>query len=735
LDLTVHPLQQNLLDQPFNTRLFLEGPAGAGKTTAGVLRLLQMLDAGVPGEEILVLTPQRTLAIPYEDALRSPQAAAGGPPTLLTLGGMARRMLELFWPLASEAAGFAAPDQPPVFLTLETAQYYMSYLVRPLLEEQHLFDSVSLDRNRLYSQILDNLNKAAVVGFPPAEIGKRLKAAWLGGVLQSGSQTGEASQLHIYEDVQTCADLFRAFCLQHNLLDFSLQVDIFRGVLWELPACRDYLQRSFRHLIYDNVEEDTPFSHDLARDWLPQLDSALLIFDWEAGYRRFLGADPQSGYALKELCNARLAFPDSVVQSDGVRALEARLDPLLALPGPAHFLFSEGPPPADRSLKDRKSEILNPETAILNLNSFRFYPEMMDWAADTIAALVEGEGLPPGEIVVLAPFLSDALRFSLMDRLTARGVPSRSHRPSRSLREEPATECLLTLSALAHPEWGIQPSRYDVAYTLVQAIQGLDLVRAQLLAKIVYQPRGEDSRLTSFDRIIPEVQERITYSLGERFERLRQWLEASRGQEGEFDQFLSRLFGELLSQPGFGFHTNYDAGQAAANLIESAQNFRLVAGPVLAGAGVPLGKEYLHMVEDGVIAAQYLENWRVETEEAVLLAPAYTFLVANRPVEVQFWLDAGSRDWAERLYQPLTHPYVLSRGWPAERAWTDADEYAAGHEALRRLALGLLRRCRRTLYLGLSELGEQGYEQRGPLMGALQRLLRQTQSAYEEGKL
>jgi hypothetical protein len=231
------------------------------------------------------------------------------------------------------------------------------------------------------------------------------------------------------------------------------------------------------------------------------------------------------------------------------------------------------------------------------------------------------------------------------------------------------------------------------------------------------------------------MQERITYRLGERYEKLRLWLEARQEIDDEYgetlDHFLSRLFGEVLSQQGFGFHSNYDAGQVAANLIESIQKFRWVAGPVLKEKGVPLGKEYLLMVEDGVIAAQYLGGWRLESERAVLMAPAYTFLMTNRPVEVQFWLDAGSRGWMERLYQPLTHPYVLSRNWPVDRTWTDADEYSAGRESLRRLVLGLLRRCRRSVYLGLSELSEQGYEQRGPLLAAFQRLLRDQQNFSE----
>jgi hypothetical protein len=129
------------------------------------------------------------------------------------------------------------------------------------------------------------------------------------------------------------------------------------------------------------------------------------------------------------------------------------------------------------------------------------------------------------------------------------------------------------------------------------------------------------------------------------------------------------------------------------------------------------------MLNDGVIAAQYLEAWRTETNEAVLVAPAYTFLLMNRPVTVQFWLDAGAAGWYERLSQPLTQPFVLSRGWSPGRLWTDADEVAASDDALARLVSGLLLRCRERIYLGLSELGESGFEQRGALLRAFQKVL------------
>jgi hypothetical protein len=56
------------------------------------------------------------------------------------------------------------------------------------------------------------------------------------------------------------------------------------------------------------------------------------------------------------------------------------------------------------------------------------------------------------------------------------------------------------------------------------------------------------------------------------------------------------------------------------------------------------------------------------------------------------------------------------------------DEQQANDDALATLALGLLRRCRKRVYLGFSQYGEQGMEQRGPLMVAVQRMLRRLAS-------
>ncbi len=771
---------------------FLTGPAGTGKTSRAMARLQDLLSDHVPGHSILVLVPQLPLAGPYRELLRDPSLPGAAAVDILIPSSLALQTIGLFWPLIAGPAGFGRPQARPVFLTIETAQYYLRQAIEPLLGQGYFDPNVvpiTISLSRLMSQILDNLNKAALIGLPHTEVGQRLAA----------SLAGEPSSRVALEHTQVCVNQFREFCLARNLLDFSLRIETFQRYLWPVEGIRQYLTRRYRHLIVDNIEEDNPFAHAILREWLPQTESALLVNDEDAGYRIFLGANWRTAQSLADLADETVRLTESYVASPDMLALGEQLGEILnGRPEtgdrrPPTHSRAEGPLVAGSGQaadsRNRKSKIKNQKSPdprrVITFQQERFYPQMIEWVINRIQALL-AEGVPPDQIVVLAPFVSDALRFSFTQRMARRGLPARSHRPSRPLSEEPAAKTVLTLARLTFPEWGLLPEPFDVAQALSQAIADLDLIRANLLTQVVYRPdrklqtddrrpgidgyqlpipRGHDVTnyqlpLSSFDQIEGDVRERISYQAGNRFDRLRAWLVAVRetGDPPVLDHFLSRLFGEVLSQPGFGFHGQPEAGQVIANLIDSARQFRRVAEQVpntkntkdakdtkdtkdtnetngANGMEFPgvyeLNRAYLETIEQGIMAAQYLRSWEPNEveggEKAILITPATTFLVSNRPVDYQFWLDAGSSGWWERIAQPLTHPYVLTPDWEPGRPWTDADEVAGQRDRLHRLVLGLTRRCRKHIFIVNSEVGEQGYEQRGQLLIALQQMLRQLQ--------
>ena len=693
MDLSDNQIQ--IIESPLDSRTFLSGPAGTGKSTAGIERLKYLLQSGLPGHEILLLFPQRNLSLDYLKALEVMDFSGSSKPVFATFGGLARRGIELFWPLLLDSFPKFSGDSPPVFLTLESTLYFMSKLVEPLIIEEGYFASITIQRNRLYSQIIDNLNKAAVHGFSHTEISDRLLSSWI----------GDQSQALVYEHAQDSANLFRDYCYENNLLDYSLQVELFSKSLSRVPLIQEHYQAQYKHFIYDNSEEDIPVCHDFVSNLLPNLDSAVIIFDDDAGYRSFLGASPSNARKLSGDCEHQIIFTENFTNSDSLSTFSSHL--AIALDNTPSPKIYEG--------KISKKAI--------SVNYRSTHPQMVSSVASDISSMIN-TGTVPSEIVILAPFLSDSLRFMFTNELANYGISISTHRPSRALRDEPVTHCLLTLAAFAHPQWNIRPSAHDLTFALLQSIKDLDLTRAYILSRQSINNQNNVIGLSDFESLPSSFQERITYYFGSRYQDLINWLvDYSKSPPLPMDHFFVNLFGEILSQPGFGFRDDLSMAMITDQIIQSVQKFRLSAGEVQHLNPDQLGSEYYMMVKTGVLANQYLQSWTQSTEDSVYLAPAYTFLLKNRPVDFQFWIDVGSRGWYERIFQPLTNPHVLNRDWVSGNPWRDIEEQQLNMENLACLTTGLIRRCRKGISLCLTETDEHGYEQKGLLIQAVNEIL------------
>jgi hypothetical protein len=682
--------QQEAIDYPLNSSIFLEGPAGSGKTTSALARLNKILD-GIRGDQLLILVPQLSLGIPYKTQIDQTRLLRGGRPAILTIGGLARRLTELFWPLFSRDAGFTNPIGQPQFLSTETAQYCMEKVVAPLLEKG-FFRSVSIEKNRLFGQLLDDLNKSAVVGIPMAELSGRLKNTTL--------ITPELSIA--YDQMQTCVQEFRHLCFQNNLLDYSLLIEFFVRHLWPSQLVQDYFFRTWKVLIAENTEEDVPVAHDLLKQWIPRMEASVTLFDHDAGYRQFLGADPVSAFSVGEVCRQKIHF-QRLGSNANIQRLKVELISCI-------------------NHKKSQAESLN-LSPTLDIRDFHFYPEMIQSISREIGATINYENIPPDQIVILSPYLSDALNFSLEVNLAEMHVPVISSRPSRKYLAEPAVRAMLAFARLAHPRWGLPVTSQELRGALMTTIPNLDIVRADLAVRTLFSARHPEQGLRSFDELANRsMQERITFLVGEKLQAIRDWIEAYKAQTPQpLDVFLSMFFGELLSQTNFSFNSDYQAAESIAKVILSMRSFRLFSQEFLEIDEISSGFEYLRAIEGGLLPAA-IQSRQKPKLSAVQVSPAHTFLMENRQVAIQYWLDIGAMGWWERLNQPLTNPYLLNRNFDSSQRWTEAHEFNANQDAMQRVVAGLLNRCTNRIIVSAVRTNEFGSESRGPLLHAFQTL-------------
>lgn len=678
----------------FERALFLEGPAGSGKTTATANFLKDAILTGeIAPDRVLILVPQLNLAEVYQSTVDALDIAS--PPTIVTHSGLARRMISLFWPLVARSLGVSLPAGKPVFLNYETAQYFMARFADPLIETG-LFDSLSISKNRLIAQILDNTNKATLTGLTGDEAEERLGRAW-------GQEQGTSRRL-VYKTSADIADKYRNYCLENKLLDYAMQIEFFNDYLLGEPAVEDHFRQNYTFLIADNIEEMGARTHDLIAWSRERMEKSILLYDRDGGYRLFLGADPANAYTLREGCDSHLVWNSEPAQTTPnlyhlVQDMQAIFD---------DFDNEDADTPPHLS-----GNHLEADLRILRAS---FYPDMLRQCGQEIHNLIRNENVQPSQVAIVVPYLSDSLRLTLASALDDFDIPYRVLRPSRPIVAEPSVRAVLTLVAVAYPQHLPAPPVSDVETAFATLIDGLDPVRARLLVQIVYR-----HGLSSFLEINDTMRQRITEVAGQRYEYLRRWLEDATAATIPLDYFMSRLFGEVLSQAGYGFYENLDAGRAIDSLIRSAQVFRQTVYPEGLKDWLDATHEFLDLLNAGLIAARYEDS--SSRQDAVCIAPTHTILTQNMTVDYQFWLDIGHSGWSERLEQPLTHPYVLRRSYQSGAIWTDEDEQRAQAEILKTVTLGLLRRCRKRVVLSLCDLNEMGYEQHGPLARVFHQLL------------
>ena len=680
--------QTEVIRADTNQRIWLTGKAGCGKTTAAVERVRFLLEQRGSWPQVLVFTPGRNYSAPYMDLL----STDGIFPRITTFNSYVQSCLNLFWPLIAEKTPFGRKRSYPLFLTIEAAQIIMAKLIRSR-RDQGYFNALTTSPSRIFNQVMVAMHKCAAAEIPFENYAAVMKESW----------GGDGALLPVFDQAQECGMLYRKICYENNLLDYSLQLEIFIQQLLPDPVFRNWLQEQQIHLIFDNLEEEVPAAHHFVRDAEPLCRSMLLITDKDGGYRGFMGCDPFSAETLSEICPLRITMDESFVSSPALQAMERVI--------------------VDPSLSNRDLPV-SPRSAF-SFAAGHHYPEMIKKAVNDVANLVWTQGVAPKDIVILAPLVSDVLYTEMERGLREQGIKVYLHRPSRPLLNERVTRSLITLCQLVRPVPGTQVRLLDIVQMAQTFIEGVDPMRGQLIVGGMFRPRKQDDPnpveydIKPFSSLSEEKRSRIPVPVAERFELLRKWIEKQRkSQSLSPERIVSDFFSEILIRDGF--ITDPETNLGIRKTADSMTKYRAVLD-YLEKNGEPNGfrpdwSDYFELVGLGMISAKYNEELYAQPEDTVLISLTSAYLSLNRCADYQIWLNVGAPRWWERFYGELTNDAVLSRSWVPEKKWDVLTSAAYNDMHMTRQICGLLRRCRVQVKAYASELNEGGMEQKSKLL-------------------
>ncbi len=666
---------------------FWRGPVGTGKSLALQQRLIRLLETGEPAYTIMVLIAEPERRQDYESAVQASDLGPYADLTITTFNRLALDMVTLFWPLVAGRSGFAQPYLPPTLLTYDMAQLLMWRLVKPDLDGG-AFADLRLRPQQIISQLLDTLNRAALNGLTLDEAIERQTVTW----------TGEKERLRHLHDAGQVARSFRDFCQQNSLLDLSLSSEVFNTQLVDDREFHRYFSERYRHLLVDNVEEQTPAGQHFVSSLIHLTQSAAIVYDEGGGYKRFMAADPAGASRFQTQCELVFHFDERFHTSLELEHLANQVD---------------------NKLRQSSGPIGGASEAILSLAGGRYRREMVESLIPLLQAQLD-DGVPADEIAIIVPYLDGSMRYMLSQALGETGIPYRLLRRRSSPREEPHIRAWLTWLSLAFPQWKISPSTYDVAEALALSIHGLDPARAQLIAGALYDAGGP--QLLPIDTLSDKLETRIGSEFLTRVEELRLWLAATEAEK-PLDIFLHDLFAELLAQPRYQPQPDVTAAAVCDWLIQTATRLRTAAHPMGLTTNLDIGTTFIDGIYQGLVSANPPDLGEPPDPNGIIISTIYGYLLAGIPVQVQVWLETAANGWWDIPRQPLSNGFVLTGYRDPQAPWTTADDFAMRNELLSRIIRGLTGRAGKGIIIANSELDRRGARQEGPLWRALQPIL------------
>lgn len=662
--------------------LWITGPVQSGKTHQLLTHLGQWLHQGtIPGQppfpekmslvqSLLILSANGDNRRHLQDQFQA-QGGRGYRPYFSNPLGFFQDEINLFWPLI--VAQTQISGRFPLRLRPETEQELALQLWQPLFDQGKL-TFLGENRDRAVRDLLDVMQLAGFAGIPVSDLAKVLDQ-------DATELSPEAIQIIIQS-----LDQWQDWCLQRGCVTYSVVTHLYGQYLLGHPHYQHHLRQRFLGVVADDLDNYPALLGDVLQILLEAGAAALLTYNPEGGTRLGLGADTDALGALVKYCDviALETNPQTVLGNHVTSAVE--------------YLLTDANPSLPDALK-----------TIQTISRM----QLLDAIATEIIQGVNAEVIHPADITIIGPGLDAIARYTLHQQLAQAGISTVALSDQRPLISFPWVRALLAMMALIYPGCGDLIDREAIAEMLVVLLpEGIDPVRAGLMADDCFTPHP------THPRFIPMADysrwDRFGHRGGAAYEALRTWIEEQQTILNSLTpvMMLDRMMQRFLGPQNL---TSDDLA-VLRELMETAQHYWQVQEH-LEGHPPSASSAYLYpfirLIRRGTITADPAPQ---SPDAAVLLSTTFQYRSHRLSHPWQFWLDVGGPLWQNGGLNTLWQaPLFLRQGLASPSAFLWQDETAR----LQRLLVDLLSRAQQRVYLCHSDLGVDGKEQQGPLLGLM----------------
>ena len=603
----------------------------------------------------------------------------------------------LFFPLIFEELKLKA--QFPLRLRPETEQELATKLWRNQPDWQSLceFDN----EYRLVRQTLDLMQLAGASGVPTEDISVILHQGL------SGLDFSQKNQSYLWQRMGELLELWRELCLARGLLSYGLIYELYWRYLLPNPQYQAHLQRRYRAIFADDVDDYPAIARDLFELILDWGAFAVFTYNPDGKIRLGLNADPDYLEGLAMRCQRE----QSSFAVDNLATEFA--DTAVELVTETAYLV-EAPDPIQSLQTISRAELLRQ-------------------TAEIIIDGVRNRGIQPSEIAIIAPGLDEIARYSLIEILTAKGIPITPLNEQRPIISSPLVRSLLTLLGLVYADLGRLVDRDAIAEMLTvfsqkpqsgKLIADIDPVRAGLIADYCYHVDPEHPYLTSVEAF-PRW-DRLGHQATTAYQAIMDWIEASKARLKQSFFTPTILLSEAIDYFfNNGAYLSSDRLAVLRELMETAQHFwevdrRLRQNEPSFQTQAATVAQFIQLLRRGTITANPRPIRQFTPQVgAITLATVFQYRSLRTSHRWQFWLDASSPLWSQGGAATLFAAPLFLKQWTG-KTWMPEDEYEMDNRRLQRILRDILARAESKIFLCHSDLGVNGTEQMGELLPLVQ---------------